>query len=445
MLLLLMLALSDPAVASAGAQSDWPNWRGPGQDGVAVAADYPTEWGDEPLWTQPLPGRGSSTPVVARFDGGEPQLLLTVSLDDPNSGDGNEGTASNGVVSYALDGTANWQTPISPLVAGKHKKASGANPSIAVGEKLLFAYFKSGMLAALHPDGRIAWTKDLAREFGGYDAESLWWDLGTSPVVQGENVIVAMMQSGPSFLVALDQATGDVTWRTDRDTDAPLEAAQSYTTPVVGTYDGRDALFTAGADIVTCHDADNGRELWRIGGLNPEGDKYFRSIASPVLLGTADDNRDMLLVPYARGESVWAIAVPRNVGDPPREAAWVRNDLGSDVPTPTGSGGVAYILTDKGKQRGTLHAVDVATGQTLGTHTLPRGRDGYSASPVLAGDRLYLIREDGAGFVVDVSDPASMETVSENQVEGLVVATPVLADGRLFLRTAETLYAFGSE
>ena len=438
----LLVSLFAASLCAELADSEWPSWRGPGGNGLAEAGDYVTEWAAEPAknlaWAAELPGRGASTPVLFEAADGATRIALTAEID-----------GRNGVVCYDLAGERLWATPSGPLEAGKHKKASGANPSIAVGDGGLFAYFKSGELVALSESGDILWTANLAERFGGYDKEALWWDLGTSPITtdQGPSgqVVVAVMQSGPSFLAAFDQQTGELAWKTDRETDAPIEAAQSYTTPALGIWNGRAAIFTAGADTITCHAADGGEELWRIGGLNPEQDGYFRSIASPVVVG--GDDRATLLVPYSRGATLRGVALGDDI---PTEATWTRDDLGSDVPTPTGAGGVAYIIADKGRDAGLLTAIDAADGSTLGTVRLPKARAGYSSSPTLAGDRLYLLREDGAGFVVDVSDPASMRVAGESSLlargaTDTVVATPVLAEGLLLIRTATMLYAFGEQ
>ena len=440
MLALLLLTVADATVAATATANDatvadvWPTWRGPAQSGVAGVGSKAliTDWSPAGrLWTRDLPGRGGSTPVIASV-AGEPRLLLTAAID-----------GANGVVCLDADGEQLWATKIGTLVAGKHKKGSGANPSVAIAGDTAVAYFKSGDLAGLDMDGRVRWSMNLAEKFGGFDKEALWWDLGTSPVATSHGVVVAVMQSGPSFLLSLDPATGQIRWKTDRDTGAPSEAAQSYTTPVVGRYDGREVLFTVGADAITCHEAQSGRELWRIGGLNPTADGYFRSISSPTLVA-GPDGVDTLLAPYARGESLRGVAIGREPGAArPSEPAWTRTDLGSDVPTPTGSGGVAYILADNGKDRGLITAIDTATGQTLGTHRLAKGRDGYSASPVLADDRLIAVREDGVAFVVDVSDPAAMATISQTPTGETVYATPVVTDGRVYVRTPMSVIAYG--
>jgi len=83
-----------------------------------------------------------------------------------------------------------------------------------------------------------------------------------------------------------------------------------------------------GADHVTAHDAADGRELWRVGGLNPEGNRLFRSIASPVAVG------DLIVAPYARGSTLTAIRRGGKGDVTDSHVAWVRKDLGADVPTP---------------------------------------------------------------------------------------------------------------
>ena len=87
-------------------------------------------------------------------------------------------------------------------------------------------------------------------------------------------------------------------------------------------------LVVLGADHVTAHDAADGRELWRVGGLNPTGHKFFRSIASPVVAG------EYVIAPYARGKSVTVIRRGGSGDVTASHVAWMREPLGADVPTP---------------------------------------------------------------------------------------------------------------
>ncbi|GIT30852.1 MAG: hypothetical protein Ct9H300mP1_28980 [Planctomycetaceae bacterium] len=116
------------------------------------------------------------------------------------------------------------------------------------------------------------------------------------------------MQTGGSYVAAFNKSDGKVAWKHDRNLEAPLEAAQSYTTPIVLKREGVERLLVLGADHVTAHEVASGKELWRVGGLNPGGQKYFRSISSPVVAG------NLFLAPYSRGNTLTAIR-PGGNGD----------------------------------------------------------------------------------------------------------------------------------
>ncbi len=184
-----------------------------------------------------------------------------------------------------------------------------------------------------------------------YGEDTLWWDLGTSPVLTEDAIVIAVMQSGPSYLVALDKTTGKELWKTDRQFNVNNESNQAYTTPAVVSHKGKTVLLTLGADHLTAHSTD-GKLLFAIGGFNPENHQYFRSIASPVVV------EDLVVCPYARGETLTAIRIGDGIKEEDR-IAWKRDDLGTDVPTPAVANGKIYVLGDKG----TLAVLDGATGK----------------------------------------------------------------------------------
>src|SRR5690606_8238975 len=111
--------------------------------------------------------------------------------------------------------------------------------------------------------------------------------------------------------------------------------------------------------------------------------------------------------------------------------------LGADVPTPAAKDGKAYVCTDKGE----LSCVDIPTGNVLWKVEAEKNRNAYSSSPILAGDKVYLMREDGKTFVVDT---AKHEIIAANELDGeFTVATPVFVDGTILIRTHENLYCIG--
>ena len=121
---------------------------------------------------------------------------------------------------------------------------------------------------------------------------------------------------------------------------------------------------------------------------------------------------------------------------------WTALEVGSDVPTPTFLDDRVFICRDNGKAKGTLTTLDLKSGKIVDEILLEKNRNGFSASPTLAGNHLYVTREDGTTFVVDISGKAKV--VSKNTLEDeFTVATPVLVDGKILLRTYEHLYCIG--
>ena len=406
--------------------SVWPNWRGPTLDGVSSGTGYATSWSQEDniKWHVPLPGLGASTPAVW-----EDTIVLTCDID-----------GHDGILCVDRAGKECWRQQLGDLRPGKHKKATGCNSSPVTDGDHVWVYFKSGELACLSlTDGAVVWRTNLQEQFG---EDTLWWDLGTSPVLTQKAVVVAVMQTGPSYLVAFDRLTGDVLWKHDRILDAPEEAAQSYSTPVIvaGNADWNEPaemLIVLGADHVTAHDAADGREIWRVGDLNPEGNTFFRSIASPVVSG------EFVIAPYARGNTVTAIRRGGAGNVTASHIAWKREPLGADVPTPAIRDGRLMICGDKGL----MSCLDLKTGETIWEDSLPKNRNKFSSSPIIVDDHVLLTREDGHSWCLawPGENGESFTVLGEGMVDEMTVATPVCLDGEIFLRTHDSLWCIQPE
>ncbi|MHC4875796.1 MAG: outer membrane protein assembly factor BamB family protein [Planctomycetota bacterium] len=411
-LLLSVALISLVSVADVHADN-WPAWRGPTGDGVAPAGEFPISWSGTKniAWKIELPGRGASTPIVWGDS-----IFLTYGKDGKNV-----------LACLSRSGEERWSVDVGEERAGKHKKASGSNPSCATDGSAVYAYFKSGDLAAVNFDGSVIWHHNLQDMYG---EDTLWWDLGTSPVLTKDVAIVAVMQTGPSYLAAFDKKSGKVAWKQDRNVPAPSEAAQSYSTPIVTTIDGKERIFVLGADHVTAHDASSGKELWRVGGLNPDQEQYFRSISSPVLAGST------LVAPYARGNTVTGINLGGKGDVTKSHVKWTKASMGADVPTPTVKGSRVFVCRDKG----VVSELDAATGKVVNEVELEKNRARFSASPVLVGDRLYVVREDGKCFVLSIAGGLKLIGSNELDEDEFVVATPVFVDGQILLRTYDRLY-----
>jgi hypothetical protein len=407
---------------TSSAVDSWPQWRGEHQNGVATGDDFPVQWSAVTgiAWQTDLPGMGGSTPIISNGT-----AYITTGAEGKNQ-----------LLAFDLEtGKRKWAVTVGADRGNKHRKGSGSNPSPVVDGDNIFAYFRSGDLASIDSNGKTLWSKNLQSLFG---EDTLWWDLGSSPVLTETAIVIAVMQSGPSYLVAFDKKTGRELWKFDRTLPAPEEAAQSYSTPIVVSVKGKEAIAVMGADHLTINRASDGKLLGKLGGFNPNQEKYWRSISSPV----ADGN--IILCPYARGDTLTAVDIESLVNGRQKDAIiWFRDDLGSDVPTPAAYQGRVYVVADGKASKGTVSCVNLKSGETEWTIKLPKSRGGYSSSPLIAGNHLYVTQENGTTFVLGPLDNEQPDLVSTNAIEDdepFTVASPVPYQESLLLRSRHKLY-----
>jgi outer membrane protein assembly factor BamB len=400
---------------AAASDENWPQWRGPRNTGVAADGDYPVKFSsnDGVAWKVQLPGPGSSTPAIW----GD-RIFVTCQINGKDA-----------VVCYDMNGEEQWRREFGPGREGKKPRVgTGSNPSPVTDGENVVVYYKSGSVACLDTSGAVKWQLNLQDRYG---EDTLWWDLGTSPVLVGDKAIIAVMHEGPSYLIALDLQNGEVIWKQEREYDNERESDQAYTTPQVVQQNGKDVIVTWGADHLTGHDAETGELLWQSGGFNPENKGMWRVIASAPI----DDG--LAIVPYGRGEFLAGVRVGGEGDVTTSNRVWEKRGrgLGSDVPTPVVDDGKAYLLSDSGQ----ITSRNMRTGKEIWSFDLPRNRNKFYASPVLAGDKLYCTREDGTIFVGRVSDEG-YEPLAENQMDEWVIATPVPIRGGLLIRGEEHLF-----
>lgn len=397
--------------------SNWPQWRGPAGTSLALPGKYPTIFSpsENVLWKAKLPGIGSSTPAVW-----EDRIFVTCGIE-----------GEDGIIAYDWNGTEVWRETLGPERPGKHKNGSGSNPSPITDGTNLIVYYKSGTVASLTHEGKINWKTNLQQQFG---EDTLWWDLGTSPVFAGGNIVIAVMQEGESYVVALSPTDGKVVWKVDRTFPVKEETGQSYTTPYLTTIDGQETLVIWGADRLTGHDPKDGKTLWICGGFNPEDKPMWRVIASPAFVD------GIAVLPYGRTKYTAAVKLGGSGDITEAARLWERNDLGADCPTPVGREGKVYVLSDRGE----IHCLDVKTGKDIWKGAIPRASANYYSSPILAGDLLYCAREDGAVAVVKVGE-TGMEVLSVNEMGERIAAAPVPVRDRVLLRGVDHIYCLGTK
>ena len=407
-----MLATGAPARAAPS--TNWPQWRGPHDNGSTIAGSVPTKWEAAHFaWQVALPGKGCSTPIVW-----EGRIYVTAPVEGQDA-----------VLGFDASGQRLWQTPLGSETPGKHRNGSGSNPSPVTDGKHIFVAFKSGVFAALNLDGTIVWQKNLVADFGPVQ---LNWDYGTSPVLTRKDVVMARMHNGESWVAAFDKVTGEMRWKTPRNYATPREVDNSYATPLVIQHEGREALLVWGAQHLTAHDAADGKLLWSCGGFNPGENNSWPAVATPVVVN------DMAVVCFGRADRghprLHGIKLGGSGDVTATHRAWMREDTGAFVPSPAEYKGRIYVLSDRGQ----VECLDPVTGASVWSEALPRSSSNYYASPLITGGILYAAREDGAVFVARVE--GGFELLAENKLDDRVIASFVPTADRLYVRGEANLY-----
>lgn len=436
--LTLVLALSITTQLQA---EDWPQWRGPMNNGVSSESSIATNWDSETnvLWKSPMPGQGGSTPVVWKdtifvtsADGDD---LILISLNK-KTGERNWAKKVTDQNNKARAGEGN-SASASPCTDGQHVWVFFCR-----GEK-----FSSGVLACYDFAGEEIWKTDIADRFGKIDIQ---FGLSSTPVLDGDHlylqIIHGAMVRGDTTrtgkVVKLNKLTGETIWAVDRETDAVFENKHSYASPFMYD-DGKQKFLVAhGADCTTGHDLATGKEIWRLSGLNGPSkinpakfDLYFRFVASPGV------GNGIIVIPTCKGGPTVALKVDESLkGNIPEDSDSILWTLPKtpDVSIPLVHGDLVYLL-DKS---GLLRVVERDSGEEVyyeRTHSTQ-----HRSSPVFAGGHIYFFAKDGTCSVVKAG--RKFELVAKNEMGNTdITASPVVTDGILLIRTFDDLYAVKAE
>ncbi len=433
-----------PLPAAAPAAGSWPSFRGPQASGIAEGQHLPDHWdaakGENVLWRTPVPGLAHSSPIVW----GSRIFVTSAVSSNPDAsfkpglyGDGDASTdrSRQKWMLYAIDkatGRIAWERVAfeGPPIDKRHMKSTYASATPATDGRIVVASFGSQGLYAYDLDGTPRWKVDLGRmNMGAYDIPTYEWGPASSPIIWNGLVIVQVDTQADSFLLALKEATGEIAWKTAR---AELP---SWGTPTVAMTAAGPRLVTNASNYVRGYDPRTGRELWRLGGSSKitaptpvYADGLFvvasgRAPERPIFVVRADADGD--ITPAAGQTSGGGLV-------------WSRTGRGSYMPTPLVYNGIVYVLANNG----VFDAYDLATGAEIYRQRLEKVGDGFSASPVAADGRIYLTNEDGDILVVEAGK--TFRQVAMNEMGELVMATPALSDGVMYVRTAKSLVAIGA-
>ena len=184
--------------------------------------------------------------------------------------------------------------------------------------------------------------------------------------------------------------------------------------------------------------ASDGLVTWSCGNFNPEANKLWPAIATPVIVG------DMVIIAYGRNDRgtprLHGIRLTGSGDVTSTNHVWRRDDVGTFVPTPVVYKGRVILVRDRGE----VASIDPATGKTVWEGMFPRNRSNFYASPLIAGDKLYAPREDGTVFVANVAND-KFEVLSENNMDESVIGSPVPAADGILIRGEKHLFYITSK
>ncbi len=394
----------------AVAPGDWPWWRGPTRDGIAPAGQTPPmKWSDTEgiLWKAPVPGRGHGSPIVA----GNRVILAAAEPD----------TEIQSLLCFdRKTGKQLWKTEIHRggfEKKGNAKSTHASSTPASDGERVFINFLNSGAIhaTALSLDGKQLWQTKVA-DYVPHQG------FGASPAVYQSLVIVSADSKGGGVIAGLDRASGSIVWKHDR------PKLPNYTSPIILTAAGKEQLVMTGCDLVTGLDPLTGKTLWETKGSTTE------CVTSTV----TDGNLVFTSGGYPKNH-VSAVAA-----DGSGKVMW-ENKSRVYVPSMLVHRGHLYAVQDDG----------IAVCRKSGTGEEKwNGRLGgtFSASPVLVGEHIFATNESGKTFIFKAT-PDDFELIGENQLANEVMATPVFAGNRIYMRAAvkdkggrqEYLYCIGTE
>lgn len=436
----LIVILCLPGWLAADSQTlsvHWPDWRGPFLNGMA-ATDAPTSWSDTKnvKWKTEIPGRGHSTPIVwgdkifltTATPTGKTSQPAPTAAQSAQANDGRRG--SNGGAGTGVEhrfevvcvdrksGRIVWQKTarVATPHEGYHRMyGSFASNSPVTDGRYVYASFGSRGVYCFDMNGKLIWQKDLGVQM----RMRLQFGEGVAPVLDRDRLILTFDQEADSFIIALDKMTGKELWRAAR------AEVSSWSTPLVIDHAGRRQVVVPASNKVRSYDVGTGKLIWECSGLGTN------VIPAPVY-----HNGVVYVMSGHRDPKLLAIKLGKE-GDlsGSESVLWTHTRGLSYTASPVLAEGKLYVLTDSGQ----VSCFNLATGEPYYHQVrLPRPYN-FKASPVGARGKLYLASEEGDVIILKMGEKADVLTTNTLE-DQTFIASPVIVEGELFLRSQKYLY-----
>jgi outer membrane protein assembly factor BamB len=430
----LALALLLPAAAALSG-SDWPEWRGPARTGTSTETGLPTSWspaGENLAWKAAYGGR--SSPVVL---GDRLYLQNTVGTG--------EAEQERLLCLNADTGKLLWEHRYNIFTSDvPAHRIAWSSPAVDAASGNVFAISGNGLVMSLSRDGKVLWERSLAEEFG------MWTTHGgrmSSPIVDGNQVIVSgltfswgQFAGGAHRFISFDKSSGQILWVSapeGRPTDT------IYANPFVATVNGVRMFFSGGSDgAMHALKANTGEPIWNWlvskRGLNTAA----LVVGDDLIVTHSEEN-------VISNEMGMLAAVPAAstgmLSD--KGARWLVRGVQAGYASPVSDGERIYLL-DNG---GVLFAFDLKSGKELWKESIGTIA---KASPVLADGKLYVGTENtgdaGGKFYIikpgaDKAEILDQDWLGTPQKSEQIIASPIVARGRVYVTSMDALYAIGAK
>lgn len=381
------------------AAADWPQFRGPESTGTVADANIPAK--PKIDWSTPLPGRGLASPIII----GE-KVFVTCS-----SGPSQE--RLHVICFSAADGNKLWERQLQ--ATGRtmaHPKTSIAACTPCSDGKSIFALWSSNDMAAFDLDGGLLWVRGLTAD---YPNASNSLGMASSPIVIGGTVVTQIENDSESYALGIDVKTGRNLWKLDR------PKAANWCSPV--SWKGV-AILQSSKGLLGVN-PETGSTLW-------DYSEGASTTSSSVVSGG---------IIYAPSNGITALA-PKANGEAP-EQVWRSKQINPATISPIVLGDRIFAINSAG----VIATADIKTG-TSGWKLRLAGA--FSGSPVGSGKTLVAVNEKGLMQIVDAAAPegavsASLQLPLKKEPEELVLSTPALSGGKIFIRADSALWRIGNE
>ncbi len=377
--------------------ADWPQWRGPNRDGISKETGLLQQWpagGPKQVWKARGLGEGYSSFAVVG------NRLYT---------QGQQGGQEFVLAIDVATGKPVWKTPTSRRA--DNDKGNGPRGTPTVDGNRVYAIAAEGVLVCLDTEtGTRVWSADFLRDFKGRNPR---WLYSESPLIEGGNVIVVPGGRGAA-IVALNKDTGAVVWKTQSD-------AAGYSSVVPFDAGNVRGLTVLTADAAIAVNAKNGELLWRYGKVAND----VANIATPIV----SQGHVFFSTDYGTGAALLKLTADGKASE-----VYFSKQMRNHYTTSVLVGDTLYGFSSE-----ILTAMDFLTGQLRW-----RDRSVGKGNCIYADQRLYCMGEQGTVGLIEPS-PAAYKEVSRFRIPSGSWPTwtpPVVANGRLYLREQDNLYAF---